>query len=704
MKKIVIDVENTTTQLTDKYSDYSPYNPNNKLVSVGWCTIENDIISPVKYLFLRHKELKEVDMALFEELRQTIADSSLLIAHNAKFDISWLRAAGFDLSHLHINDTMIMEYVMARGRNDISFSLRETCPRYGVAEKGEDIFEKYPDLMISEMPMSEVQEYGMADIQACAELYLAQVKRLNRSDYVGLHKTVHMMHEFCSVIQSIEANGVKIDDVALDQVEQQFSREANELKHELNVLVHKVMGDTPINLDSPQQLSEVIYSRKIIDGKEKEWLSTFNIGKDHRGKNLRRPKMNYQEFAMNVQGLTQKVLKTTAAPCETCRGIGKVHLVKKDGNLRNKPNKCKVCSGIGVIYTEINEIAGFKMKPTNINFTTVSGFSTSKTFLEELIDQAKDKKKDDAVQFLTKLMRLSALSSYLSTFVGGIRNFTQKDSRILHPNFNQCITATGRLSSTNPNLQNQPREKTFPIRKVFVSRWEGGEVAEVDFSQLEFRCAVHLAKDYVGRQHILEGMDIHNQTKRIITEAGQPMDRQEAKKHTFKPLYGGKSGTEAEKTYYTKFLSEVYTGIGEWHKVLQETAIESKVVTIPTGRQFLFPDARRTWHGGCTNATQIVNYPVQSFATADVLPIALIRLFREFKKLGLNSLLVLTVHDSVAVDIFPGERAIVLEALSKLAKFAEEELKIRYGIEMFVPLDCEVKVGYNLMEMVKQAA
>lgn len=709
MRKIILDVENTTTKLTDKYTDYSPYNPGNKLVSIGWANLHHGIggytLGSTNYLFLHHKDIIEEDKGLYaillDQFRTDLKDAKVIIAHNAKYDISWLEEAGFDLSHLQIEDTMIREYVMARGRTDFSLRLADTCKRYGVTEKGE-LFEKYPDMQISEMPINEVEEYGRTDIQACAELYLAQEKRLAQEGYAGMDKPIVMMNEFCRVLIDMERAGVKIDEEALAKVELDFTNEAEKLKFDLNTMVKKYMGDTPVNLDSPAHLSSVIYSREIKDGHEKDWIAAFNIGKDERNKPLRRPKMSVKEFVGAATKLSHITLKTRAERCTSCDSVGTFFKTKKDGSLFKKATKCKTCCGTGIVYIDLNERAGFCMKPQNIAWTTVGGFSTNQTFLEELVMQAKDAGKTDAATFLEKLMRLSSVTSYLSTFVGGIKAFKQNDS-ILHPNYNQCITATGRLSSTKPNLQNQPREQTFPIRKVFISRFSGGSVTEVDFAQLEFRAAIHLAKDTRGKEDILNGIDIHNATAQIITEAGQLIGRQDAKSRTFKPLYGGFTGTEAERTYYRKFLREIYTGIGAWHTELEETAITKHIITIPTGRQFIFPDCERAWHGGCTKKTQVVNYPVQSFATADILPISMIRLRRKMKEAKLRSVLVLTTHDSCAIDTYPGEEQQVRELASQLGRFAEQELRERYGIEPYVPFDVEVKYGNNLMELKKAA-
>lgn len=707
MVSIVVDIENTTTQLTEKYSDYSPYNPKNKLVSIGY-KLGNE---PIQYLFVYHTEIAkkytDQDNAEYYEaqnaFKSALKKADIIIAHNAKYDLCWLAESGFDVDHLKPSDTMIREYVMARGRTDLSLKLGSLCEKYNVAHKKSDLVEEYLDkgIMFDAIPIEIVEEYGRADVQACYELWQAQEERLGRSDYAGLRETVDMSNEFCKVLVNMERTGISIDEAALENVRETFTQEAEDLKRDLTLLVHKVMGDTPINLDSPQQLSEVIYSRRIKEGKEDEWIKTFNIGKDARGKNLKRPKMAYQQYAGCVTSLTQTVLKTEVERCEQCSGKGFIPKVRKDGVAYKRNPKCKCCEGKGIVFKDINEIAGFKMKPTNINFTTISGFSTSQIFLEELLEQANENGRSDASEFIGKLMRLSSLSSYISNFIGGISAFKQGD--VLHPNFNQCITATGRLSSTKPNLQNQPRESTFPIRRVFKSRFKDGEIAEADFKTLEFTAAVHLAEDKRGKQDILNGVDIHNQTRDVICASGEIIDRTTAKRHTFKPLYGGRTGTEAQRKYYKAFLNELYRDIGDWHYRLQEEALAKKLITLPTGRQYIFPDVERTFYGGANKYTQIVNYPVQGFATADIVPVAIIRLWNEMRSRNLRSYLVLTVHDSIVADVHPEERGLMVELLANIAKYAEEELIKRYAIKMFVPLGCEVKIGPNLMECKKVA-
>jgi len=103
----------------------------------------------------------------------------------------------------------------------------------------------------------------------------------------------------------------------------------------------------------------------------------------------------------------------------------------------------------------------------------------------------------DALEFLEKVQRLSALDTYLSSFVGGIANNVKADGK-LHVRLNQHMTSTGRLSGKEPNMQNMPRGGTFPVKRVFVSRFNGGKILEADFAQLEFRVAAYLSQDTIA--------------------------------------------------------------------------------------------------------------------------------------------------------------------------------------------------------------
>ena len=282
------------------------------------------------------------------------------------------------------------------------------------------------------------------------------------------------------------------------------------------------------------------------------------------------------------------------------------------------------------------------------------------------------------------------MRTYLSTFVEGMKNNVDEES-FIHPEFMQCVTATGRLSSRNPNFQNMPRGSTFAIRKVVESRFENGLILEGDYSQLEFRVAGFLSKDDQVYKDVKEGTDVHNYTASVIG-----CTRQEAKAHTFKPLYGGVSGTRSQQQYYQRF-KEKYEKVTEWHKELEKQAVTTKIIKLPSGREYCFPDARWTEWGSATNRTAICNYPVQGFATADLLPIALVKLDKAMR--NMKSVICNTVHDSIVLDVHPDEKDQCIQILKESMLSLPSETKRRYGVTYDMPVGIELKIGKNWLDL-----
>ena len=447
------------------------------------------------------------------------------------------------------------------------------------------------------------------------------------------------------------------------------------------------MGDTRINPASPEQLSWLIYGKKVAD--KKRWSQLFNIGIDKTTKkSKRRPRFSRTLFSKLVKDNTMSIMKTQSEQCPHCSGRGTYRKYKKDGEPYKNTTKCESCYGEGLIYTDLNEVAGFGQHPRGVSDVAEGGFRTDKFTLNYLLAS----ENSELREFLRDIVRYNSIDTYLNTFVTGIEQHTNKND-YLHPKFMQCVTATGRLSSRDPNFQNQPRGTTFPIRKTVVSRFENGKIMEMDFSQLEFRTAVFLAQDKQGMKDIANGVDVHQYTADIIG-----CSRQDAKAHTFKPLYGGVTGTENEKRYYDAFR-EKYKDIAKWHERLQSEAIQFKVVKLPSGREYAFPGAQRQAWGGSTYSTQIKNYPVQGFATADIVPLTCIEVYKLMKEKNMKSVLINTVHDSIVVDIFPTEEEDIIDIFTKGANRVIPALKERYNINFNIPLDTEMKIGYDWLNL-----
>jgi DNA polymerase I-like protein with 3'-5' exonuclease and polymerase domains len=469
----------------------------------------------------------------------------------------------------------------------------------------------------------------------------------------------------------------------LEDVRKEFEKEKQDIIRELGQQVQDLMGDRPINLNSPEQLSWVIYSRKPKD--KSMWGNFFE------------PYMNKSDFNKAVSEHSDVMYKVTAKTCPMCRGRGHITKIKKNGTPFKKPNKCPNCNESGWLYEERpNQIAGLRFSPPTAKWVSANGFSTNKINLEILEHFAKRSNNTKAELFLKRVRRLSALETYLSSFVEGISTYTKPDGK-LHVRLLQHRTSTGRFSGADPNMQNMPRGGTFPVKKIFVSRWDGGKILEADFAQLEFRTAAYLSQDATAIKEIEDGFDVHSYTAQVITDAGQPTSRQEAKAHTFAPLYGatGFGRSEAEASYYEQFSSK-YKGVAKWHKTLASEALQTGRIKIPSGRSFAFPDVVRRGNGSVSHFTQIKNYPVQAFATADIVPLVLMTI--DNMLMNMDSCIVNTVHDSIVIDVHPDEVGDVLNIVNSINSEMKKLIDTRWNIDFNVPLKLDAKIGDNWLD------
>jgi DNA polymerase I-like protein with 3'-5' exonuclease and polymerase domains len=691
-KVLGVDLETTVDDLDGKI-DNSPFNPKNKCVSAHFAWLGGE----VSHLVFNHNEKDVPDST--ELLRKAIAEADVIVAHNAKFDVLWLLEMGFEID-CDVYCTMIGEYILSKGQRQ-ELGLKATAIRRDVTRKKSDLVD---DLFKSgtgfeAMPLDTVIEYAEADVIACLEIYEQQKEEFALEYNESLISVSTLMNEMLMFLVEIERNGIKVDLDVLSKIKEQFLEEQQTLKKRLSEILEDIMGDTPINLNSGADMSKAVYSRKVINRHLHQQV--WNIGVGPTGKPLYPPRMKPAEFARSVRSTTEVVNRTHAICCNTCDGRGKVRKIKKDGVPYKNLSKCESCDGLGAFFQDTGVVAGLRLNPETPADASINGFKTDKVTLKRLIKQARRKGNLIAEEFLTKSSRLNAVNTYLDSFVKGIETWTRSDG-ILHSNFNQCITATGRLSSSNPNFQNQPK-RGFPVRKAAVSRFENGEILEADYAALEWRVAAELSRDPQAIEDIVSGKDAHKQTACIINQC-EPEDvtkdmRQAAKAYSFAPLFGGQGNGEAEhvRKYFSEFFV-IYSGLGEWHKRLMDGVLKNGIVQTPSGRQYFWPNARRMRNGRISNATQVVNYPVQGFSTGCIVPLACIRAYRLFKKANLRSKLILTVHDSIVIDCAPGELPPIKKILVEAMQDVTEEIKSRWGYEFCIPLPIEISTGKNWLD------
>lgn len=329
--------------------------------------------------------------------------------------------------------------------------------------------------------------------------------------------------------------------------------------------------------------------------------------------------------------------------------------------------------------------------------TPAGARKTDVTTLEKLVAKNKRQRK-----FKELLAELTTLSTALTKGLNFFKGVCDQQDGIFYGVLNQGTTANHRLSSSGKSiLLPQPNGKTKKAsaqlqnidrdyKSLFKAKRDGWLVCEADGGSLEFRAAAELCQDPVAIHDIATGVDVHTFTATTLSAAGQLTDRQGAKPDTFKPLYGGNSGTEAQMAYYQAFR-EKYHVIYETQRGWTYEVLRDKVLVTPYGMRFYWPDTSITSSGYITNTPSIFNYPVSNFATGEIIPIALVWLWHALR--GWQTQLVLTVHDSVVTETPPDEveplkpvladcfTVRVYETLEKLYHYSFRSVPLAVGIK-----------------------
>lgn len=323
---------------------------------------------------------------------------------------------------------------------------------------------------------------------------------------------------------------------------------------------------------------------------------------------------------------------------------------------------------------------------------TKTGYSTAADVLEKLAPE---------YPIVSKILEYRTISKLKSTYADGLAVFISEDQRI-HGKFNQTITATGRISSTEPNLQNIPvrMELGRLIRKVFTPE-EGYVFVDADYSQIELRILAHCSKDENLIQAYKEASDIHritaSQVFHIPFDEVTDLQRRNAKAVNFGIVYGISSFglsqdlsiTRKEAAEYIDRYFETYPGIKAFLDGAVSHAKEQGYVTTLFGRRRPVPELSSSNFMQRQFGERVaMNAPIQGTA-ADIMKIAMIAVDREIRKRGLKSRLVLQVHDELLIETWKEE----LEEVQDILKRCMEE-----AATLSVPLDVDMHAGNNWYE------
>lgn len=337
-----------------------------------------------------------------------------------------------------------------------------------------------------------------------------------------------------------------------------------------------------------------------------------------------------------------------------------------------------------------------KFKPLKVRGKEVRG--TDQATVAQL--KARNKKQREFLKLKTDFGKVNALLTKSVMFLYGVH---KERGDIFHAQFNQCVTKTHRLSSSGLPIKfdmyngksKSMQFQNFPriYKSMFSARRSGWYMGEIDGAQLEFRVAAFLGQDTQAKEDIRNGTDIHSFTAATITEAGQDTTRQAAKVHTFKPLYGGSSGTKAEQAYYEAFKIK-YSGVAQTQQEWLDEVVRTKQLRLASGLIMYWPTTTLQSSGYITNREQICNAPVQSLATAEMMPVAITYMWHRMKLAQMESFLVNTIHDSAIAEIHPDERELFTEVgVQSFTSDSYEYFKVMYDLDWDVPMGAGIKMG-----------
>ena len=438
-------------------------------------------------------------------------------------------------------------------------------------------------------------------------------------------------------------------------------------------------------------------TEEVDNDKYKNALITYCIGKLVEPTTMKLSEINSLDLFNNIE---MPLVEVLAKMQSNGMYVDKDELIEIGDKLKRD---------LEVLTNEIHELAG---EDFNINSTqqlgkilfeklnlpvikkTKTGYSTDVDILEKL-------KKHHPI--IEKILEYRSLMKLNSTYVEGLLPYiNEKDNRI-HSFFHQTITATGRISSTEPNLQNIPTriELGKTLRKVFKPK-EGYIYIDADYSQVELRVLAHISKDENMMHAFLNDEDVHKQAASkvlgIPVEEVTKEQRSSAKAVNFGIVYGisdfglseqlGISRKEA-KEYIEQYL-EKYSGIKKFMDDIVETAKNNGYVETLFHRRRYIPElSSNNYMVRQFGARAAMNTPIQGTA-ADIMKIAMINVFNKLKEENLDAELVLQVHDELILECRVEQKDVV-------AKLLKENME--NAITMDVPLKVETSEAYNWYEV-----
>ena len=605
------------------------------------------------WLFNHVSEPLRPHKEMIKEMQKRIDSAELLIFHNAKYDLAWLIHMGIEFDHKPVWCTMIGDYMLYGQNPDIPLNMNACTKRRKLGSKVGDMSDFWDNgYETDEIPFDVHDKYVRQDVHLTKQLYIRQRNELARA---GVSKIAFFAMQLTKMLARMEYNGLYFDAEEAKKYGEEYKAKVDVLKVEMQQL-----AGVPFSHKSSNQMETIMYGGTL----KKE-----------------------------VQELVAKI--------------------RKDGTYRVYTRKAIM----------IYEYKGIGFSPHEQAFNKKTGrYSTSKK-ARALLKAKTPLQKD----FIKLLDTISVTQKVVSTLIGGadadlddsddkgLVSKVDHNSR-LHPRFNQTVTRTGRLSSSNPNGQNFPRSGTSPIKKLIKSNL--GYIVNADLSQIEWRNAGSLSRDPIMCEELWHDFDVHSD-RAMRSFGGDKLDRhskefkamrQASKTFNFRMIYGGTAKAffydgnmpELPLHQYEEIVQDFYKkykGLRNWQLANQRLLDKQKYLRSPSGRVLTFkyntdPDAGALGY----SPQQVCNYPVQSFST-DCMLVAMYEIYKLLIALKLKSQVILQVHDSLVFDCPPEEVWIVSNICTRVFESIPALIKKHFDFDMGVPITCEVALGRSYGEL-----
>ena len=662
---VAFDVETTSRAAPEFGFAASPFHPHNKMLMRGYCEPDKDpeiLTRPIVSAGFRDSPSKVIAM------------------HNGMFDMHYVRRecsaeAFFQqdfISGPYIWDTQVAAYILSS--QQLIMPDLEECARIWLIDhpelqsKSTEQSEMVKQGRIEEIPEDDLKEYLAQDLRIT--LLLAHRQMLHAKE-TGQTALIYAMGESMKALQEMEYHGIAIDRGELNKYESAVSTESNILSLALKSSLAaycRVANPLATSILTPETLTPKALSALLFGGtvsfKSREPAGVYKTGAK--------------------------------------KGQPKFKVINEE-----------------VEYAPMHDPEKLGASPLKTGW-----YSVDEKVLSNVLKSAHTSPQHLQLRrALEYALKLRVNDKYMSTYIKGIqRAMALTETSFIHPSLNNTATATGRLSSSNPNFQNIPIAPDdsgsvyawAPVKQLVVSRYgrRVGRIVEVDFKQLEVIALAAVTKDHQLIEDLREGRDIHTETARSIMRHGEISKefRRKVKTVNFGLIYGGGADSLSEQAgldlMTTKRLIKAfyhrYPKTREFFQMVTreipwESVNNAYMYYSATSRSYAIPMSNGPY-GLSPHYTRLKNYPVQGLATGDLVPMMLGVVLHAIKahpfytgKVHMN----LTVHDSILFDVHDTVLRSFLPWICELLEDSPGYMEEVLNCKLFNGLPLKVEASYG---------